>query len=87
MGLPLCTLATCMSLVLAGVYRVPRLKRACTVRSCVTREGFSFVCKFAKKPCVYGCVHAIHVILNMGTVHASIKFKSNCTVLIITNGK
>ena len=33
-----------------------------------------------QKTCVHGCVHAIRVILNAGTVHVSIKFKSSCTV-------
>ena len=33
-----------------------------------------------QKTRVHGCVHAIHVILNTGTVRASIKFKSSCTV-------
>ena len=34
-----------------------------------------------QKTCVYGCAHAIRVILNAGTMHASIKFKSSCTVV------
>ena len=72
-------LRTCVSLVLAGVYCVPRLARACTVRSRVTHKGFSFVYDLAKT-CVYGCANAIHVILNVGTVRASIKSKSSCTV-------
>ena len=33
-----------------------------------------------QKTRVHGCTHVICVILNAGTVHASIKFKSNCTV-------
>ena len=33
-----------------------------------------------QKTCVYGCAHAVLVILNAGTVRASIKFKSSCTV-------
>ena len=68
-----------MLLVLVGVYHVFRLTRACTLRSCVTREGFSFECKFAKT-CVHSCAHTMHVILNLGTVCASIKFKSSDTV-------
>ena len=69
-----------MSLVLAGVHRVRRLACACTVHSSVTHEGFSFACKLAKM-CVHGCAHAIRVILNAGTMHASIKFELSCTVL------
>ena len=33
-----------------------------------------------QKTRVHGCAHAIRVILNAGTVHTSIKFKSSCTV-------
>ena len=47
--LPVNTLVTCMSLMLAGIYCVPRLARVCTVRSSVTHKGFSFACKLAKK--------------------------------------
>ena len=71
----------CMSLVLAGIYRLPKLARARTVHLCVTREGFSFASKLAKT-CVHGCTNAIHVILNVVTVHMSIKFKSSCTIII-----
>jgi len=35
-----------------------------------------------QKTRVHGCVHALRVILNAGTVPASIKFKSSCTVLL-----
>ena len=79
-SLSACTLVTCVSLVLAGIYCAPRLACACTVRSYVTPKGFSFVCKLAKT-CVHGCAHAIRVILNLGTVRVSIKFKSSCTVV------
>ena len=77
--LPACTLVTCVSLVLVDVYCVPGLARACTVHSCVTREGFRLRVNL-QKTCVHGCVHAIRAILNAGTVLASIKFKSSCTV-------
>ena len=66
--LPTCTLVTCVSLA-----------RACTVHSCVTREGFRLRVNL-QKTCVHGCAHAIRAILNAGTVLASIKFKSSCTV-------
>ena len=78
--LPACTLVTCVSLVLADVYRVPGLACACTVHSCVTREGFRLRVNLQKTR-VYGCAHAIRAILNSGTVLASIKFKSSCTVV------
>ena len=80
--LPACTLVTCVSLVLANVYRVPGLARACTVHSCVTCEGFRLRVNLQKTR-VHGCAHAIRAILNTGTVLASIKFKSSCTVAII----
>ena len=56
-----------MSLVLAGVYRVPGLAHAYTV------EGFCLLLNLQKMR-VHGCEHTIHVILNVGTVQASIKF-------------
>ena len=65
--------------MLADVYRVLGLARACTVHSCVTREGFR-LCVNLQKMRVHGCAHAIPAILNAGTVLASIKFKSSCTV-------
>jgi len=77
--LPACTLVNCVSLALADVYRIPGLARACTVHSCVTREGFHLRVNL-QKASVHGCAHAMRVILNAGTVLASIKFKSNCTV-------
>ena len=77
--LPACTLVTCVSLVLANVYRVPGLARACTVHLCVTREGFRLRVNLQKTR-VHGYAHAIRAILNAGTVLASIKFKSSCTV-------
>ena len=77
--LPACTLVTCVSLVLANVYCVPGLASACTVHSCVTREGFRLRVNLQKTR-VHGCAHAIRVILNVGTVLVSIKFKSSCTV-------
>ena len=77
--LPACTLVTCVSLALADVYRVPGLARACTVHSCVTREGFCLRVNLQKTR-VHGCVHAIRAILNASTMFASIKFKSSCTV-------
>ena len=70
-----------MSLALADVYRVPGLARACTVHSCVTREGFRLRVNLQKTR-VHGCAHAIRAILNAGTVLANIKFKSSCTVYI-----
>ena len=81
--LPACTLVTCESLVLADVYRVPGLACACTMHSCVTREGFGLRVNLQKTR-VHGCAHAIRVILNAGTVLASIKFKSSCTVIQIS---
>ena len=30
--------------MLVGVYRVPRLARACTMHSCITHKGFLFAC-------------------------------------------
>ena len=77
--LPACTLVTCVSLALADVYRVPGLARACTVHSCVTREGFRLRVNLQKTR-VHGCAHAMRAILHAGTVLASIKFKSSCTV-------
>ena len=53
--LPACTLVTCMSLVLAGVYCVPRLACACTIRLCITRNKFSFACKLAKNAYSWFC--------------------------------
>ena len=78
--LPACTLVTCVSLALADVYRVPGLARACTVHSCVTREGFRLRVTLQKTR-VHGCAHAIRAILNASTMLASIKFKSSCTVV------
>ena len=75
-----------MSLVLADVYRVPGLARACTVHSCVTRERFRLRVNL-QKTCVHGCAHVIRAILNAGTVLASIKFKSSCTVATYFNFK
>ena len=80
--LPACTLVTCVSLALADVYRVPGLARACTVHSCVTREGFRLRVNLQKTR-VHGCAHAIRAILNASTMLASIKFKSSCTVFIM----
>ena len=77
--LPACTLVNCVSLALADVYRVPGLASACTVHSCVTREGFRLHVNMQKTR-VHGCAHAMRAILNAGTVLASIKFKSSCTV-------
>ena len=77
--LPACTLVTCVSLALADVYRVPGLARACTVHSCVTREGFRLRVNLQKTR-VHGCAHAMRAILNASTMLASIKFKSSCTV-------
>ena len=77
--LPACTLVTCVSLVLADVYRVPGLARACTVHSCVTREWFRLRVNLQKTR-VHGYAHAIRAILNACTVLVSIKFKSSCTV-------
>ena len=65
--------------MLADVYRVPGLARACTVHSYITREGFRLRVNLQKSR-VHGCAHAIRAILNAGTVLASIKFKSSCTV-------
>ena len=75
------TLVSCVSLVLADVYRVPGLASACTMHSCVTRERFRLRVNLQKTR-VHGCAHAIRAILNAGTVLASIKFKSSCTVAI-----
>ena len=80
--LPACTLVTCVSLALADVYRVPGLARACTVHSCVTREGFRLRVNLQKTR-VHGCAHVIRAILNASTMLASIKFKSSCTVYSI----
>ena len=77
--LPACTLVTCVSLALADVYRVLGLACACTVHSCVTREGFRLRVNLQKTR-VHGCAHAIRAILNASTMLASIKFKSSCTV-------
>ena len=63
--------------MLVGIYRVPGLARACTVCSHVRDFGWRVN---LQKMRVHGCVHAIHIILNAGTVRASIKFKSICTV-------
>ena len=54
--LPACTLVTCVSLVLADVYRVPGLARACTMHSCVTREGFRLRVNLQKNACSWLCV-------------------------------
>ena len=51
------------------------------MHSCVNREGFS-LCVNLQKTRVHGCAHAIRAILNAGTVLASIKFKSSCTVCV-----
>ena len=67
--------------MLSDVYRVPGLACACTVHSCVNHEGFS-LCVNLQKTRVHGCAHAIRAILNAGTVLASIKFKSSCTVQV-----
>ena len=80
--LPACTLVNLVSLVLASVYCVPGLSRACTVHSCVTREGFRLHVNLQKTH-VHGYSHAIRAILNACTVLASIKFKSSCTVTAI----
>ena len=69
-----------MLLVLADVYRLPRLTSSCTVRSRVTRKGFPFACKSTKKTHGPGCAHAKRLFLLAGTAHASVKFKSSCTV-------
>ena len=66
--------------MLADVYRVPGLACACTMHSCITREGFGLRVNLQKTR-VHGCAHAIRVILNAGTVLVSIKFKSSCTVV------
>ena len=79
--IPACTLVTCVSLVLADVYHVPELARACTMHSCVTREGFRLRVNLQKTR-VHGCAHEVRAILNAGTVLASIKFKLSCTVLL-----
>ena len=63
----------------ADVYRVPGLVRACTMHSCVTCKGFRLRVNLQKTR-VHGCAHDIRAILNAGTVLASIKFKSSCTV-------
>ena len=80
--LPACTLVTCVSLALADIYRVPGLARACTVHSCVTREGFRLRVNLQKMR-VHGCAHTIRAILNASTMLASIKFKSSCTVVFL----
>ena len=77
--LPACTLVTFVSLVLENVYRVLGLMRASTVHLCVTCERFRLRVNLQKTR-VHGCAHAIRAILNAGTVLASIKFKSSCTV-------
>ena len=70
--------------MLADVYRVLGLASACTVHWCVTCEGFRLRVNLQKTH-VHGSAHAIRAILNAGTVHASIKFKSSCTVVNETN--
>ena len=65
--------------MLAGVYHVPRLTSSCTVRSCITHEGFPIACK-STKMCFPGCKHAEHVFLLAGTAHVNIKSKSSCTI-------
>ena len=75
-----------MSLALADVYRVPVLARACTVHSCVIREGFRLRVNLQKTR-VHGCAHAIRAILNASTMLASIKFKSSCTVAVACRNK
>ena len=72
-------LPACHSRLRTYVYRVPGLVRACTVHSCVTREGFRLRVNLQKTR-VHGCAHAIRAILNASTMLASIKFKSSCTV-------
>ena len=55
--------------------------RACLYSALVRYSRvISFACKFAKTR-VHGYAHAIRAILNTGTVLASIKFKSSCTVV------
>ena len=49
------------------------------MHSCVTREGFRLRVNLQKTR-VHGYAHAMRAILNTGTVLASIKFKSSCTV-------
>ena len=66
--------------MLAGVYRAPGFVHAHTVCSRVKHEGFHLHVNLQKKR-VYGCVHAIRVILNTGKVCASIKFKWSCTII------
>ena len=70
-----------MLLVLAGVYRLPRVASSCTVHSRVTRKGFLFACK-STKTCGPGCAYTECVFLLAGTAHVSVKFKSSCTVYI-----
>ena len=70
-------LPACCSCLRAYVYQVPRLVPSCIVHSCITREGFRFVCK----SCVLGCAHVECVFLLAGKAHASVKFKSSCAVL------
>ena len=77
----MCTLVTCMSLVLVDVYRVLGLERACTVHSSVTRDGFRLRVNLQKTR-IHGCAHTIRAILNACTVLVSIKFKLSCTVRI-----
>ena len=72
-------LVTCVFLMLTGEYCLPGLTPLCTVCSCITREGFLIACKSTKKR-IPGYAHAESVFLLTGAVHASIKFKSSCTV-------
>ena len=64
------------------VYCVPRPARACTVRSCVTHEGFSFACKSTKTR-VPGCVHANHLFLLASTVRAQVSSLNQAVPYII----
>ena len=79
--LPACTLVTCVSLVLK---RISCTRTHACLYSALVRysRGISFACKFEKTR-VHGCAHAIRAILNAGTVLASIKFKSSCTVVAL----
>ena len=70
-----------MPLVLADVYRVPRLARACTVCLCVTRKGFSFACKLAKNACLWLSAHDT-CNFKCGYSAHKIEFKSYCAVVV-----
>ena len=77
--LPALTLVTGVLLVLVGIYHVPRLAPFCTVRSVLHARDF-YLRVNEQKTCVSGCAHAKHMFLLTDTAHASIKFKSSCTV-------